>query len=261
MPAVLDIMKFDTSVVPENDQANAYFVEQLLASPSVSAYKDHLSNNWRHVVFPLLYFAMTFVFTDLIMSRARSLKYIYSVTDSRRNYDIQLDRVGFGTSTCNSLSLKNVRRLCAAAFAGVFTHLAMNSTTSTCDVSFVVWSYCLAWWCLRVYQHRWANTAEACAVKMLGCCSSVLLPLAVRTDTVTGQFCSWNSIFIVAFLGWLVVAECVSGKLAHDAMCIAEREAAAAEAEEHASGVGGEAYDLPSPRTPRPNSMNSKKHA
>lgn len=260
-------MKFDSAtVIPDSAQDAPYFIEQLLASPSVAAYKDHLSANWRHAMFPLSYFVVFLLCTAYIMYRVRTFWWVWGVRDKDRNYDIDLDRVG---GKFLAVSLRTVRYLCASVFAAVLLQLALSPNANP---GVVVWSACLTWWCMRVYQHRWANTAAAIATQMIGCCGVALLPLAINSDqhpvVHANATYPWTFVIIVGVMGWLIASEYISGKQAHEAFVAAAMAQYASGGEEplpeqplqQQPTTNGHVarYDLDSPRTPRPGAYTKK---
>lgn len=256
-------MKIESSSEAQADSAT-YLVEELLKSQHVETLAAHVTQNWRHIAYPSLYFVLAYLYTYGFMRIVPTLKLVYR---TKRTFTMHENKRVLGYWKClASLQMLRVASMCA--FAAVLVYTCVTPGMKAVDVrellcnqfvaGFGLWHLVVIWWLQRVDQHRFPPTEAGVAVQMM--IGTMPLGFVILLRALATQFADTTMLAVLVYttVAALVALEALSGKLAH--ISASTLHASAGSIGQHDVGAqsadGG--YDSDDFHSPRP--MDAKKN-
>lgn len=255
------------------EEAPTYLVEQLLQSAQVESYAADLAQNWRHIVYPCLYFLLSYAFTRVFMHAVKSFKFlVYPAL--KRAFDVDTATFVVWPTTELRVRVSTACTLCHGMFAYALmrmcTHAASppDAFTSWWQIALFsrvwIWACLVVIWTQKVYQHWFPSSPEVLVNRMISPCLWVVFVFADGTNI------KWHLFKPEAVMGGLIVQHViltmyvvVEAFLGRSAQRRYLGEYGNEPGHEHEDGPQAEAggYESPAsnPATPRPISV--KKNA
>lgn len=175
----------DSNVNPQDQ----YLVEQLLQSAQLESYASDMAQNWRHIVFPLLYFAAAFGFTRVFMHTLHKCKLICAVPAGHHIHEADFTWLGM------RYRLSSVRTLVYMFFAYALVHMCWSAKRhdvwwhTLIHSRVLLWAGCAFHWAQVVEQNPYQYNAKINAIRMLQIIPllyvSYKLPLQMYKDSCT----------------------------------------------------------------------------